>query len=199
MCQGLNSHYFHIIGDGHQPNSRGLYTHYKDSYWRWDDHPQYSDFWPWHTCLVGNPYYKPVCDATGILAPVFFSSSILVAWSFITLSPVFPVFLPGGIWNSEEVGDFRLALVTRDMLVVKGVCIFFDAMLLSRERVHNISHQTGSCENHRLKSAFGMWCTPLENEHGSHENHPVEKENHLNHPPPFLGSSRFLFTVGWVL
>ncbi len=32
VCQGLNSHYFHIIGDGHQPNSRGLYTHYKDSY-----------------------------------------------------------------------------------------------------------------------------------------------------------------------
>ena len=31
MCQGLNSHYFHIIGDGHQPDSRGLYTHYKDS------------------------------------------------------------------------------------------------------------------------------------------------------------------------
>ena len=31
MCQGLNSNYFHIIGDGHQPNSRGLYTHYKDS------------------------------------------------------------------------------------------------------------------------------------------------------------------------
>ncbi len=28
---GLNSHYFHIIGDGHQPNSRGLYTHCKDS------------------------------------------------------------------------------------------------------------------------------------------------------------------------
>ena len=26
MCQGLNSHYFHIIGDGHQPNSRCLYT-----------------------------------------------------------------------------------------------------------------------------------------------------------------------------
>ena len=23
MCQGLNSHYFHIIRDGHQPNSRG--------------------------------------------------------------------------------------------------------------------------------------------------------------------------------
>ena len=27
MCQGLNSHYFHIIGVGHQPNSRDLYTH----------------------------------------------------------------------------------------------------------------------------------------------------------------------------
>ena len=27
----IHSHYFHIIGDGYQPNSRGLYTHYKDS------------------------------------------------------------------------------------------------------------------------------------------------------------------------
>ena len=36
--QGLNSHYFHMIGDGHQPNSRGLYTHHKDSYSRWYDH-----------------------------------------------------------------------------------------------------------------------------------------------------------------
>ena len=25
---GLIYHYFHIIGDGHQPNSRRLYTHY---------------------------------------------------------------------------------------------------------------------------------------------------------------------------
>ena len=25
----INSHYFHIIGDGHQPNSRGLYIHYQ--------------------------------------------------------------------------------------------------------------------------------------------------------------------------
>lgn len=33
MCQGRNSSYFHVIGDGHQPNSRGLYTNnYKDSY-----------------------------------------------------------------------------------------------------------------------------------------------------------------------
>ena len=31
MCQGLNTHYFNIIGHGHQPNSRGSYTHYKDS------------------------------------------------------------------------------------------------------------------------------------------------------------------------
>ena len=31
MCQGLNPHYFHIMGDGHQPNTRGLYTHYQDS------------------------------------------------------------------------------------------------------------------------------------------------------------------------
>ena len=31
MCQGLNSHYFHLVGDGHQPNSKGFY-HEKDSY-----------------------------------------------------------------------------------------------------------------------------------------------------------------------
>ena len=31
MCWGLNSHYFHVVGVGHQPNNRGLYTHYKDS------------------------------------------------------------------------------------------------------------------------------------------------------------------------
>ena len=48
MSQGLNSHYFRMIGDGHQPNSRGLHTHYKDSYYRWDDHPQYREFRPWH-------------------------------------------------------------------------------------------------------------------------------------------------------
>ena len=28
MYQGLNSHYFHIIGNGHQPNSRDLYNIY---------------------------------------------------------------------------------------------------------------------------------------------------------------------------
>ena len=38
MCQGLNSHYFHIIGDGHQPNRRDLYTHYKDfRHEKWDE------------------------------------------------------------------------------------------------------------------------------------------------------------------
>ncbi len=31
VCWGLNSHYIHVKGDGHQPNSRGLYTHYEDS------------------------------------------------------------------------------------------------------------------------------------------------------------------------
>ena len=31
MCWGLNSHWFPVVGDGHQPNRRGVYTHYKDS------------------------------------------------------------------------------------------------------------------------------------------------------------------------
>ena len=50
LCQGLNSHYFHIIGDGHQPNSRGLYTHYKDSLLKVGGFPspKKRDFWPWH-------------------------------------------------------------------------------------------------------------------------------------------------------
>ena len=33
-----------MVGDGHQPYSRVLYTHYKDSLFsRWDDHPQYKE------------------------------------------------------------------------------------------------------------------------------------------------------------
>ena len=35
-----------MIGDDHQLNSRGLYTHSKDSSWRWDAHPQYKEFRP---------------------------------------------------------------------------------------------------------------------------------------------------------
>ena len=37
------------LGDGHQPNSRGLYTHYKDSLLKvvWPS-PKKRDFWPWH-------------------------------------------------------------------------------------------------------------------------------------------------------
>ena len=38
--------------DGLQPNSRGLYTPYKDSL-RWDDHPQYKEFNPGHMEAIG--------------------------------------------------------------------------------------------------------------------------------------------------
>ena len=40
----LNSHHFHIIGEGHKPNSRGVYNHCKDSYkgMRWV-YPQYKE------------------------------------------------------------------------------------------------------------------------------------------------------------
>ena len=40
MCQGLNANYFHIVGDGHQPNSRGLIPIIRIPYRRLDDHPQ---------------------------------------------------------------------------------------------------------------------------------------------------------------
>ena len=39
MCQGLNSHYFHIIGDGHQPNSRVFLPISGIPIVGWDDHP----------------------------------------------------------------------------------------------------------------------------------------------------------------
>ena len=44
---GSNSNYIHIIEDGHQPNSRGLYTYYKDFPLQVDDHHQYNMFWLW--------------------------------------------------------------------------------------------------------------------------------------------------------
>ncbi len=47
MCWGLNSHWFCVVGDAHQPNSRVLYTHHKDSLLKvgWV-YPQYKEFWP---------------------------------------------------------------------------------------------------------------------------------------------------------
>ncbi len=62
--------------DGHQPNSRGLYTHYKDSYKRWDDHPQYSDFWPWHISVLSQPLVTSTRLAGCLKAPL---STTLVA------------------------------------------------------------------------------------------------------------------------
>ena len=44
MCWGLNSHYFHIVGDDHEPNNVVI----RIPYYRWDDHPQYREFRPWH-------------------------------------------------------------------------------------------------------------------------------------------------------
>ena len=42
MCWGLNTQYFHIVGDGHQLNTRGLAIVRIPDY-RWDDHPQYRE------------------------------------------------------------------------------------------------------------------------------------------------------------
>ena len=45
ICQGLNSHYFHIIGDGKLNPIVGVYIPIiRIPIKRWDDHPQYCDF-----------------------------------------------------------------------------------------------------------------------------------------------------------
>ncbi len=50
LCQGLNSHDFHIIGDGKLNPIVGAYIPITriPPIKRWDDHPQYCDLWPWH-------------------------------------------------------------------------------------------------------------------------------------------------------
>ena len=62
MCAigSINSHYFHIIGDKtHQPKSVGVYIPIiRIPIKRWDDHPQYCDFWPWHMCFLFFRYLK---------------------------------------------------------------------------------------------------------------------------------------------
>ncbi len=48
--------HFHIIGDGHQPNTRGLYTHYKDSLLKvgWDKLPNKTrQPWPLTKLKIG--------------------------------------------------------------------------------------------------------------------------------------------------
>ena len=53
---GLNSHYFHITVDGHQPYSRGLYTYHKDSLLKVGlVYPQHREFRPWHGWNVSYP------------------------------------------------------------------------------------------------------------------------------------------------
>ena len=46
----INSHYFHIIGDGKLNPIVGVYMPIiRIPYQRWDDHPQYNEFGPWLT------------------------------------------------------------------------------------------------------------------------------------------------------
>lgn len=53
LCWGLSSHRFPVVRDGHHPTSTGVYTTtMRTPYLRWDDHPQYHEFRPWHICGV---------------------------------------------------------------------------------------------------------------------------------------------------
>ena len=46
---GLNSHWLPVLGDGHQPGSRGFYIAIiRFLLDRWDYHPQYKEFRPQH-------------------------------------------------------------------------------------------------------------------------------------------------------
>ena len=48
MCWGLNSHYFHVVGMVINPIV-GVYMPIpRIPYYRWDDHPEYREFRPWH-------------------------------------------------------------------------------------------------------------------------------------------------------
>ena len=53
MCQGINSHYFHRIGDGHQPKSVGVYIPIiRMPYFSGAMTIPYSDFWSKKVCLL---------------------------------------------------------------------------------------------------------------------------------------------------
>ena len=83
MCQGLNSHYFHnIIGDGKINPLVGE---------RWDDHPQYSDFWPWHIWSFWNDFvffaekYFGLSYFKKCAMPIFGLYNML--WGFLRKTP----------------------------------------------------------------------------------------------------------------
>ncbi len=67
------SYYFHTIGDGHQPNSRGSYTHYKDFLLKvaWRISPIYGVDWPWHKCRGWRPWHNR--GASNLVAGAFCS------------------------------------------------------------------------------------------------------------------------------
>ena len=84
MCSGLNSHYFHIIGDGHQPNNRVLYTNIATF-----DHFLYKD-------LVHHPIETTIYKwlALGFQGSCLFHISL---WLF-----VWP------IYNDQTAGDVNI-------------------------------------------------------------------------------------------
>ena len=39
-------------------------------YWRWDDHPQDKEFWPWDTCWIKVGWWRGHCDVGSVLVPL---------------------------------------------------------------------------------------------------------------------------------
>ena len=93
---GLNSHCFHI-GDSHQPNSRLLYTEYKDSsHWRWGLRlfPKISPL-PWpdgtyhsnHNKMTGLKHSLAHCDVNKLYkaAVLVFSKGVLLGRTWLVV------------------------------------------------------------------------------------------------------------------
>ena len=96
MCQGLNSHYFHIIGDGHQPNNRVLYPNYKDSYCSGGRFP-IPNTTSWST--LAHTYISAEIDCPRLLLPDGFFASCTAQ------TPAFLVWMFHGLLMLQNGGS----------------------------------------------------------------------------------------------
>ncbi len=136
---GLNSHYFHIIGDGH-PNSRGLYTHYKDSLFK--------------RLEVSHPQYKELIDPGSceyIVFPIFFGNPPVIGIDHpVVLGWIGVVWTGQALDELEEYGD-----------CLRGQDVSGDAASMFRSKIQFVAKGSHFsiifCPNQSVKFCLNCW------------------------------------------
>ena len=111
----INSHWFPLVGDGHKPNSSGLYTHYKDSLLKvgWV-YPQYKEWITDWLCSSQNEVKREVYIYSSDFLCV--TSTFCTSWCFVPMTPWKSLY-PSGRWRQDKVWLKRWTMCWRQWSV----------------------------------------------------------------------------------